>query len=408
MRADARAAMLTYALPGRAGERVGERMKIERWRWIALLAGLLGACSEEPSAGPPGTAGASAGAAGSATAGSTAVPGINPAMPMMMMPIGGAPAAGSSAIGAGTGASAAAGVGGVASTAGAGGISASAGSNASAGAGAGGSAAPGNPPLQVKITARAVPSNGENHVCVVVPLANTERAWITSIHASLTNGSHHLIVDRMPVGTPTQSQTQVCPPTMGGDSTRLIIAQQRETVLHMPPGTGLPIEPQQPVFLQLHYINLDDKPIDVEGVVEVTLADAQVAPPIEVQSLFTGATNLQLPSGQAATGEFFMKVGAAGQKPWHVFAITSHTHSLGIKSTIERVASATAPNATPIHESLDWHEPPLTRLEPPLVFTGADGLRLRCQFMNTTDHDVGFGTRFEDEMCFLWLYYYEQ
>jgi hypothetical protein len=125
-----------------------------------------------------------------------------------------------------------------------------------------------------------------------------------------------------------------------------------------------------------------------------------------VRSTFTGATDLLLPMGQAATGEFFMKLG--GARPWHVFALTSHTHSLGIKSTIERVASATAPNATPIHESLDWHEPPLTRFEPPLVFNGADGLRLRCQFMNTTDHDVRFGTRFEDEMCFLWLYYYEQ
>jgi hypothetical protein len=328
-----------------------------------------------------------------------------------MMPVGGAAAAGSGALGAGSGASATGGAGGAGGAtmmagAGSGGLGASAGSNASAGAG--GAAAPGSAPLQVKITARAIPNLGENHVCVVVPLPNTARGYITSIHASLTAGSHHLIVDRRPVGTPTQAQATVCAPTMGGESTRLMIAQQRETMLNMPPGTGLPIEAQQPVFLQLHYINLDTKPLDIEGTVEVTLADPKAAPPIEVQSMFTGATDLQLPMGQAKTAEFFMKLGAAATKPWHVFAITSHTHSLGIKSTIERVASAAAPMATPIHESLDWHEPPLTRLEPELIFDGADGLRLRCQFMNTTDHDVHFGTRFEDEMCFLWLYYYEQ
>jgi hypothetical protein len=380
-------------------------MKIERWRWVTLLAGLLGACSEEPSQGEQGRPATAAGA-GVGAAGSPASPGTNPGMSMMS--VGGAAAGSSAAAGTGS-ASASGGAGGVAGAAiaaGAGGVSATAGSNASAGTGGG--AAPGGAPLRVKITARAIPHLGENHVCVVVPLPNIERGYITSIHASLTNGSHHLIVDRKPVGTPTQAQATVCPPTMGGDSTRLLIAQQRETVLNMPPGTGLPIEPQQPVFLQLHYINLAEQPTDIEGMVEVTLADPKAAPPIEVQSMFTGATDLLIPMGQAKTAEFFMKPGAAAAKPWHVFAITSHTHSLGIRATIERVGSAAAPTSTPIHESLDWHEPPLTRLEPELIFDGDDGLRLRCQFMNTTDHDVGFGTRFEDEMCFLWLYYYEQ
>jgi hypothetical protein len=380
-------------------------MKIERWRWVVVIAGLLGACSDEPSDDLTGGAGAPVGAGGNLApgAGGTAVQPMSPSQIVPTMPKAGAPAAGSSAS---TGGSVAAPIaGGAAMNAGSGGASATAGTSASAGTG--GSTAP-VAPLSVKITARAIPQNGENHVCVVVPLPNTQRAWITSIHATLTVGSHHLIVDRRPAGTAIQSEAQICPPTMGGDTTRLMIAQQRDTVVSMPPGTGLPIEPQQPVFLQLHYINLDTKPTDIVGTVEVILADPEAAPPIEVKSLFTGATSLLIPKGQAALGEFFFKPGAGAAKPWQVFALTSHTHSLGIKSTIERVGSATAANATPIHESTDWHEPPLTRFDPPLVFDGDDGLRLRCQFMNTTDRDVGFGTRFEDEMCFLWLYYFEK
>ena len=48
----------------------------------------------------------------------------------------------------------------------------------------------------------------------------------------------------------------------------------------------------------------------------------------------------------------------------------------------------------------------MDQYEPPLVFTGSDGVRLRCEFNNTTDRLVTFGTRFADEMCFMWLYYY--
>ena len=276
--------------------------------------------------------------------------------------------------------------------------------------GAGGSAGSvaGPAPLTIAITARAIPGGGENHVCVVLPLPNTEPAWITSMHASLTAGSHHLIIDRRPEGTETQSEATPCSPTMGGESTRLMIAQQRETVVDMPAGTGLPITAHQPVFLQLHYINLEETPADIVGTLEVTLADPSQAPPTEVRSVFSGSTNLDLPSGEMSMGEYFVRPGSGASKPWHVFALTSHTHSLGIRATIERVPSATAPDSTPIHESLDWHEPPLTQFDPELVFDGSDGLRLRCYYQNDTDRDVRFGTRFEDEMCFLWLYYYEE
>ena len=92
----------------------------------------------------------------------------------------------------------------------------------------------------------------------------------------------------------------------------------------------------------------------------------------------------------------------------HVFALTSHTHKLGVLSTIERVAAATSPATTPIHESQDWSEPPLTQFTPPLTFTGSDGLRLKCNYDNTTNQHVGFGTGVDQEMCFMWVYYYDR
>jgi hypothetical protein len=67
-----------------------------------------------------------------------------------------------------------------------------------------------------------------------------------------------------------------------------------------------------------------------------------------------------------------------------------------------------AANATPLHESLNWEEPPLDSFSPPLAFDGSDGLRLICNYENTTDRVVTFGTATTDEMCFMWAYYYDQ
>jgi hypothetical protein len=283
----------------------------------------------------------------------------------------------------------------------------------------GGSAAPAMPdagmhqdpagdPMRLAISAKAVPSGGEDHICVTLAAPNAEVGWVTSIHATLTVGSHHLIVDRAGSGAALQTKAASCPPTMGGDGSRLIIAQQRDTVLDTPENTAFRLEPHEPIFLQLHYINLADKPVNIEGAVELQYADPSAGTPIEVQSLFTGATSISLAAGQPGTAESFMIPQAGPDLPLRLFALTSHTHSLGIDATIERVASQDAPDTTPLHESLDWHEPPLTTFDPPLVFSGDDGLRLRCKYQNTTDHDVHFGTRFEDEMCFMWMYFYRR
>ena len=182
---------------------------------------------------------------------------------------------------------------------------------------------------------------------------------------------------------------------MGGDSTRLIIAQQSDTKLAMPEGTALRIEPGQPIFMQLHYINLIETPADIEGAIELEFADDAQGTPIEVQSVFNGSLSIESPKHQAGSSEYFLKPGGTVQRPLHVFALTSHTHSLGIEATIERVPAIDAPDTTPLHKSLNWHEPPLTTFDPALDFDGSDGLRLRCKYMNTTDVDVHFGTRFK-------------
>lgn len=260
--------------------------------------------------------------------------------------------------------------------------------------------------LKAQIVIKQAAAGEEQHQCVLVELPNTEAVWVTALRATLSDGSHHLIVDRRSATDALATSSQVCSPTMAGDQTRLLIAQQKDTQLALPNGVAYKLDAHQRVFLQLHYINLKDQTEAITGSVELTTAPASSTFK-EARSLFAGATSISLPAHQAGMASFFAKPAAASQTR-HVFALTSHTHHLGIRSTIERVASADAPDSTPIHESLDWAEPPLSVLSPTLDFTGKDGLRLICRYMNTTDKLVSFGTSAEDEMCFMWMYYYDE
>jgi hypothetical protein len=264
--------------------------------------------------------------------------------------------------------------------------------------------------LGAELVMKGIAPAAEDHVCVVVDLDNDAPVWVSEVHATLTTGSHHLIVDRQAADSSLATTPASCAPTMASDQTRLMIAQQHDTRITLPDHVAYKLDAHQHLFLQLHYINLSDHTEDVRGALELIVAPASDTDPSEVHSIFTGSTSFELPPQQQTSVRFFLNPAPAGDVARHFFALTSHTHSLGTRATIERVANMDAPATTPIHESLDWSEPPLTQFDPPLVFGASqtDGLRLICQFMNTTDHVVTFGTSFNDEMCFMWMYYYEQ
>jgi hypothetical protein len=262
--------------------------------------------------------------------------------------------------------------------------------------------------LGAELVMKGVAAAAEDHVCVVVDLENDAPVWVSAVHATLTTGSHHLIVDRQAADSPIATTPDSCAPTMASDQTRLMIAQQHDTRIDLPDHVAYKLDAHQHLFLQLHYINLSDHAEDVRGAIELVIAPASDTDPSEVHSIFTGSTSFELPPQQKTSVRFFLNPAPSDAAPRHFFALTSHTHSLGVRATIERVPSMDAPATTPVHESLDWSEPPLSLYTPPMVFGADEGLRLTCDFMNTTDHVVRFGTSFNDEMCFMWMYYYEQ
>jgi hypothetical protein len=262
--------------------------------------------------------------------------------------------------------------------------------------------------IQAQIIARSVAPGAEQHVCVTLELPNQTTMWVDKIHATLAGGSHHLIVDRRPQGTPLLLDPEACMPTTGADATRLMIAQQAETNITLPSGVAFALEPRQLLFMQLHYFNSGSAVRDVSGTLDLMLIDPSAPTPTEAKSIFTGSMDIALPPNAPGRAQaFFMPTQGTGNAR-HVFALTSHTHRLGVRSTIERVPNGDVPATTPIHESTNWDEPPLTMFDPPLAFNGSDGLRLICNYQNTTSQTVYFGTPVDAEMCFMWVYYFDR
>jgi hypothetical protein len=243
----------------------------------------------------------------------------------------------------------------------------------------------------------SVASGVERTVCMSFDLGNDAPAMVRAIRTHLSAGSHHMIVyhlDEAPNTAP-----QPCGAFSHGVASSLFIAQQAEASLVYPEGAGLPIDAHQTIGIEIHYINyLAGDPIDVSGTVELDLVEPDPEYGI-VELLFTGDLSLDIPARGTSTETSIHFVPAGAR----IFGLTSHTHQWGVLSTIHRGTSISMPGEL-LHTSTNWAEPPLDLFDPPLTFGGGEGLVLTCEFDNMSDSPVGFGTDFDQEMCFLWAY----
>lgn len=252
----------------------------------------------------------------------------------------------------------------------------------------------------VEIGPFSVAAGVEQTMCATVDLGNVEPGVIRGLRTHLTAGSHHMIVHLL--DGPADPTPRPCGAFSHGMGQQvLFIAQQRESGLAYPEGSGLPVAAHQSIGLELHFINYfaEDK-VDITGGLEVDLAPAgSVAD--EVHVLFTGDLSFTIPAKGTYTETSWWPV-SAGQR---VLAMTTHTHQLGTYASIRVASGPSDTTGALLHESTSWSDPPLTEFDPLLTFDAGTGLLLTCEFDNPNAYPVHFGTGFEDEMCFMWLYY---
>jgi hypothetical protein len=245
--------------------------------------------------------------------------------------------------------------------------------------------------------------------CIVVRLGNTDGGFVRRFRADLTQASHHMIVyqsdDTVESLTPTPCQA--LSGILEGEHP-VFIAQQAHAELVFPTdeaGTpvGFQLAPNQMVKLELHAINTTGAALAITGT--ANLDTVPLTTQVTVSDLaFWGTTKFVIPpNGAGDTGVKFQKA-LPGTKS---FAVTTHQHHLG---TEMQVWYSTGPTDTAdrVADGKDWSNPPLVMLSPVLDFPadGSKGLAFQCQWVNPTAKLVLFGEGFNNEMCFLWHYYY--
>ncbi len=239
----------------------------------------------------------------------------------------------------------------------------------------------------------------ERTVCIVVDAGNEVPRQVSAIRTLLPVGSHHMIVYR--TGEPLDPTPNRCTPFAdGGDA--IFIAETREAELLFPADAALAFDAHQHIRLEVHMVNYVGMPLDVSASATFDFLPLGTPERAEVHLLFTGELSLVLPPHERTTFTSY-HVPDEGAR---IIALTSHTHSLGVLATIEDADVRDRVPPRLLHESTSWAEPPLDSFAPPLVLAPDHGLRLTCVFENTRDETVTFGLDFDEEMCFLWAYWY--
>jgi hypothetical protein len=172
------------------------------------------------------------------------------------------------------------------------------------------------------------------------------------------------------------------------------------------------------IRVEMHYINPQNMPLSISGkaMIDTIPPSANI---VQSDIAFWGTQNLNgggnpasksIPAnGTGDTGVHF-QLARAGTKS---FAVTTHQHHLGTRMRVWYGDNADASMGTPIADSSSWTDPPLVKLDPPLDFPldgsmtmSTKGLAYECEYKNTTSKAVSWGESVNDEMCFLWHYYY--
>jgi hypothetical protein len=243
----------------------------------------------------------------------------------------------------------------------------------------------------------------ERIVCVDKKLPTTAAIDMVKITSELTLGGHHLVFYKSgaTVEAPTPYTCQTFRDIMSG-TVPLYIAQKSSTVLNFPKGVAYPMPAGQMVRVELHFLNSTAAPLPVTGTVHVTDAVAGTITD-RANLMFYGNLRIAIPPQSMATvGPTFRKFAAAAPK---IFGLTGHQHQRGTSISIE-LASAATGAGTHVYTNTDWAEPPLTIFDPPMVPTAGQGFRYTCNYNNPTNGTITFGEGVNQEMCFLWAYYY--
>jgi hypothetical protein len=244
--------------------------------------------------------------------------------------------------------------------------------------------------------------------CEVLALPGTpaDTYYVNGFDVAMTSGSHHLIVSAVTPGSPTEANTTVgdrvaClgASNLGDDLEPVTGSQHPTNTERYPAGVGRIYHGGQHVIFDYHYFNTTDYPLAARAAVNFLTTDQANITNVALSFGFYNF-GINTPAGQQAsfTGQ------CAFNQDVTMYKLTRHTHQWG---TAFNVWYAGGPNdGQLVFTSPDYESDTDFIFAQPEIIPAGQGFRWECNYDNTSDHTLVFGTEATDEMCILFGTWY--
>jgi hypothetical protein len=280
--------------------------------------------------------------------------------------------------------------------------------------------------LEVSIGPLPVAAGQEIVMCSTVRLPGAEDVDIVRIQSELAPGSHHLVLYRSDALTETAPRRCTSFDGVLRGEAPIFIAESATSDMTLPSGVAYHFTAGQMFRLEAHYINAS--PTAIMGMGRFRLVPGEknnTYLPADIMMCGSLAGLLCEVGGGIDPGEqnYSLPVGfyngrgvnVRGGQSYNydltqlkVFAFTSHTHHHGSEVKVWK-SSSDKPTTDPIYVNTSWDNPPLKTygLENLLRFGPGEGFAWQCSYDTTAEtQKVCWGESANDEMCFIWAYYY--
>jgi hypothetical protein len=235
--------------------------------------------------------------------------------------------------------------------------------------------------------------------CYYLNLANAEPLQVTRFQTQQLAGQHHFNIFASDLDKP--DGWGPCPTNeeLFVGARPIVDAAAAEVDYRFPDHMALELEPNTLVIFQLHSINVADAPRTQQFWLNLHLAET----PAQVLVDIYGFTNFGIDIPPLSTKieskdcVLYDQVG--------LLSMSSHFHQRGTLATADFI-SADGRTSERLYENTKWDDPQVLFFEKSVRITPGDTIRFACHYENRDDVAVRYGPSVQDEMCFVFGYYF--
>jgi hypothetical protein len=165
-----------------------------------------------------------------------------------------------------------------------------------------------------------------------------------------------------------------------------------------PDGMAFPLPKSTLLILQLHSINTTPEPLEQQFVMNLHTRETPASTHVDIFGFTT--FEIELPPKQTTT----IRKDCPIYDPIGLLSVTSHFHARGDLATAEIVTDGASSGI--FYRNERWDDPEVMFFEDPMRVGNGDVFRFECTYTNDDDFTVRYGPSADDEMCFVFGYYF--